>query len=181
MSPNESLHQSRILSLHPFDHPAMVIDRVFEAIFGMNQGRPVSVKIVAEVVDHLDQFLAFGGFVEDVMELGMKLNDLIKVLTIQGLFRFFNLPFKESKPFRADVNGGEVGCIAFEGAPNSKNLLHILPGKFFNSKPSLRKSNHEIVPFKFVKGLPDRGPADPYLVGQCFFDQTLPALSVSHE
>jgi hypothetical protein len=143
----------------------MIIDRQLEAIFRMNQGRPVSIKVIAEVVNHIDQLLTLGGFIKDVMELGMGLNDFIKVLTVQSLFRFFDLPFEQSKLLRANVNGGEVGRIAFESAPDTKNLLHILPGKPFNSEPPLRESNHEIIPLEFMEGFPDRGPANPYLMG----------------
>ena len=116
MFPHQSLDQSRIFPLHPFDHPAVVVKGVFEAVFGLNQGGSVSVKIVTVVTDHLDQFSALGGFVENVMKFGVKLDDLVEIPNIQGLLRFLDFLFKKGKLLRSDVNGGKVGRIAFQGA-----------------------------------------------------------------
>jgi hypothetical protein len=57
----------------------MVFIRLAYAILDMEQGRPIPIKIVAEGIDHLDQFLALAGFVEEIMEFRVKLNDLITI------------------------------------------------------------------------------------------------------
>jgi hypothetical protein len=42
----------------------MVFIGLADAILYMEQGRSIPIKIVAEGIDHLDQFFAFTGFVE---------------------------------------------------------------------------------------------------------------------
>jgi hypothetical protein len=73
------------------------------ALFGMKQGRAITVKIIAEIIDHLGEFFAPTGFIEKVVKLGMELDDFIIVSALQGFLRFFNFFLQIGYLFRGDM------------------------------------------------------------------------------
>jgi hypothetical protein len=154
----------------------MVFDRVSEAVFGMKQSRPITVKIVAEIIDHLNQLFALTGFIEEIVKFGVELDNLLIVAVFQGLLRFLDFFLQGGDFFRGDVLGSKVGGVAFEGGPNAEDLFYILFGEFPDGKSSLGESGDQIIPFQFVKGLPDGSTTDPNLVREGFFNQTLPGI-----
>jgi hypothetical protein len=60
----------------------MILIGIADAIFYMEQGRPIPIKIVAEGIDHLHQFSALTAFVEEIMEFSVKLDELIIVSSL---------------------------------------------------------------------------------------------------
>jgi hypothetical protein len=50
----------------------------------MEEGSPISIKIVAEIIDHLHQLLALTRFVKEVVEIGVELDDPIVILVPQA-------------------------------------------------------------------------------------------------
>jgi hypothetical protein len=60
----------------------VVFEGVMYVFFGVKQGRPITEKIIAEVIDHLNEFITLTGFIEEVVKFGMELDDFIIVSTL---------------------------------------------------------------------------------------------------
>jgi hypothetical protein len=139
----------------------------------MKQGRPVTIKIVTKIIDHLGELFALAGFVEEIVEFGVELDNLLIITVLQGPLRFLNFFLQDGDSIRGNMESGEVSGVAFEGTPNAEDFLYILFGEFPDGKSSFGESGDQIIPFQFVKGFPDRSATDPDLMGQGLLNQTL--------
>src|SRR4030042_3533784 len=144
----------------------MVFDGITYGLFGAKQGRPVAVKIIAEVIDHLNEFISLTGFIEEVVKFGMELDDFIIVSALQGFLRFYNFFLKMRDLFWGDMKGGKKNGVAFEGTPDAEDFLHILFRKFPDGKTSLWESSDQLITLQSVESLPHRGTTDPNLMSQ---------------
>jgi hypothetical protein len=67
----------------------MIVDRIIRTPFGTKEKRPVTVEIVPEVIDHLEEFFALAGFVNKVMKFSVKLDELFIVFLFESILRLF--------------------------------------------------------------------------------------------
>ena len=78
MSPDQLLHFARLLGPHELNHFPVILERNLRHTFEAEDDDPVTVDIVAEVVDDAVELFAFGCPVKDIMKLRIETDEFIR-------------------------------------------------------------------------------------------------------